>query len=85
MLIGLFRTVFFIIIFYYIFKFIARVVLPLFIANRVNHMRNQGNNLNDYANQKKKEEGKVTIQKGKPSQKITTEDMGEYVSYEEVK
>lgn len=82
---GLLRTIFFLIIFYYVFRFIVKVLFPLFITNRVRKMQNQhfGPSNNNYQHREK--EGKVTIQKNTKSEKKTPDDLGEYVDYEEVK
>ncbi|MCW3807779.1 DUF4834 family protein [Plebeiibacterium marinum] len=85
MIIGFLRTVLLIAIFYYLVKFIGRILLPMFIANRVNKMNNPHVKQKQYAEKMKQQEGKVTIQNGKSNKKMTTDDMGEYVDYEEVK
>lgn len=85
MFVGLLKTIFFLITFYYIFKFIGRILLPLFISRRVNKMTNNQKRQSEFRNQKRRDEGKVTIQKGNKAKKITSSDLGEYVNYEEVK
>ncbi len=81
---GLLRTIFFIIIFYYIFKLIGRYILPYFLASKINKMTSAQQQKNDFINQQKKQEGKVTIQQSHPHEKKTSSDLGEYVDFEEI-
>ncbi|TLX73079.1 DUF4834 family protein [Labilibacter sediminis] len=84
-MVGLIKTIFFLVIFYYLFKFIGRVFLPIFINNRVKKMHEQqfGQTQQNYRQQQ--EEGKVTIQKKVKTNKAATSDIGEYTDFEEVK
>ncbi len=89
MLVGLVKTIFFLLIFYYGFKLIGRIVLPLLVKKGVERMQqNQQNAGANFKEKAKQEEGKVTIKKTQetPSQtnKADLND-GEYVDYEELK
>ncbi len=82
---AFFRTLLLLVVFYYIFRFIGKILVPLFVANRVNKMTgNFGKQQNNYSYQSKKQEGKVTITNAPKHQKMASEDMGEYVKYEEI-
>lgn len=89
MLVGLLKTIFFLLTFYYVFKLIGRFVLPLLLKKGVERMQqNQQNAAANFKERAKQQEGKVTIkhtqQSPKESQKEDLND-GEYVDYEEVK
>ncbi|WP_066632096.1 DUF4834 family protein [Labilibacter marinus] len=88
-LVGFVRTLLFIIAFYYIFKFIGRYVMPYLVAKGLNkmtsRMADQQRKQQNFAEQKKREEGKVTIQATSKKGKKTDADLGDYVDYEEVK
>lgn len=88
MLVGLIRTIFFFLIFYYAFKFIGRYVMPFFLKKGIERMQKQQDNAaNVYKDRAKKKEGTVTIQTSSQSKKSTpvNSDEGEYVDFEEVK
>ncbi|WP_075602730.1 DUF4834 family protein [Saccharicrinis aurantiacus] len=72
------------IVFNFIFRLIGKVFLPMFITNRVNKMTgNQSQQ--DFRRESKRNEGQVTIKKTQEHKKMTPDDMGEYVNFEEVK
>ncbi|MGQ1785268.1 MULTISPECIES: hypothetical protein [unclassified Saccharicrinis] len=48
-------------------------------------MNNQYQKQQNFKEQKKREEGKVTIQKNQKNNKIADPDLGEYTDFEEVK
>lgn len=84
----IFKIILFFIIFYYLFKIVVRVFLPLFIRNRVQKMASAKENAyKDYVHKQKQNEGKVFVTHN-PSEKRSSSkgDLdGEYVDYEEVK
>ncbi|SMO61776.1 protein of unknown function [Saccharicrinis carchari] len=82
---GLLKTIFFILVFYYLFRFIARVIVPFLLGRQMNKMNNHYKREQSFKTQKKREEGKVTIQKKHKSPKKVSPDVGEYIDYEEVK
>lgn len=84
----IFKIILFLIIFYYLFKIVVRVFLPIFIRNRVQNMASHKENAyKEYVHKQKQNEGKVFVTHN-PSEKrsSTQSDLdGEYVDYEEVK
>ena len=82
---GLLRTIVIILVFYYLFRFIARLVAPYLLAKGMNKMNDHLKREQSFKAQKKLEEGKVTIQNNRDSEKKISPDLGEYVDYEEVK
>ncbi|WP_363321639.1 DUF4834 family protein [Plebeiibacterium sediminum] len=85
MIIGLLRTFLFLIIIYYLFRFIGRLVLPTLLSKYVNKMTNPNFQKQQYSEGVRNDEGKVTIKQTAPHKKMTSSDLGEYVDYEEVK
>jgi hypothetical protein len=87
MLVGFLRTVLFITMFYYLFKFIGRYLLPFLLKKGVENMqKKQQEQFNRYSDEQRKREGEVTIktnQKPKNSVKESGVD-SEYVDFEEV-
>lgn len=84
----LFRIIIYFILFYYLFRLIFRYLVPLFITRQVHKMQNkQEKAREDYINQRKKEEGKVTIEYNPRSSNTSgkNDQKGEYVDYEEIK
>jgi hypothetical protein len=82
---ALLKTILFLVVIYYLVRFIGRVILPLFIAGRLKNMQNQHFGQYNHSNSKRSKEGEVTIQKQSANKKITSSDMGEYVDFEEIK
>ncbi|WP_159522090.1 hypothetical protein [Sunxiuqinia indica] len=76
-LVNFVKTLFVIIVIYYLIRFVARLVLPLFF-NRPK----QSNNFNNQ--QKSRKEGDVTIEGNKSQGGKFSNDEGEYVDFEEV-
>ncbi len=86
MLVGLLKTIFFLLVFYYLFKIIGQLFMPFLIKRGFAKMQQrQQQAANHYQEKARQEEGKVTVQvnRNKPSGSTGTE--GEYVDYEEVK
>lgn len=83
----IFKIILFLIIFYYLFKIVVRVFLPIFIRNRVQKMASAKENAyKDYVNKQKQNEGKVFVTHNPSEKRSTQSDLdGEYVDYEEVK
>ncbi len=81
---GFLRVVAYIIIFYYIFKFIGRLILPYLLKKGIQRMQEQ-----QYGNyqqtEPQSEPGKVTITKNKTTSHSSASKDGEYVDFEEVK
>jgi len=86
-MVGFIRTLLFIIFFYYLFKLIARFVLPFLIKKGVENMqKKQQQEFDRYREEAAKREGEVIIRtKGKSKSKTKGEDTeGEYIDFEEV-
>ena len=83
---GLLRTIAIIIIVYYVFKFISRYILPLFVKKMVENV--QKKYTEQQQNKYEDSNGKVgeTVIAKKPNEsKESNKDVGDYVDYEEVK
>lgn len=88
MIVGLVKTLFYIIIFYYLFKLIGRIVLPLIVKKGFERMQQQQHNAaSAFRDQARQQEGKVTVHKSSDQRKGRNMDdnEGEYVDYEEVR
>ena len=84
----IFKIILFLIIFYYLFKIVARVFLPIFISNRVQKMASEKENAyKEYVQKQKQNEGKVFVTHNPSDKKSPSKgDLdGEYVDFEEVK
>jgi len=74
---GFFRTLFVIVVIYYLIKILTKYVLPLFI--------NQPKQQQDYRDRRDtKPEGEVTIEKDRYRGGRISKDEGEYVDFEEI-
>lgn len=87
MLLGFLRTVLFILIFYYLFKFIGRYLLPFLLKKGVENMqKKQQDEFNRHSEQQKKREGEVTIKQNQKSQNSVNNSNsdGDFVDFEEI-
>lgn len=84
MLIGLLRTILFIILFYYIIKFLMRLFAPFLIKKVAEKMQQQAQQ--QYGNQQQTsvKEGETVIDKAPRNQRQSKDDVGEYVDFEEI-
>ena len=84
MLIGLLRTILFIILFYYIIKFLMRLFAPFLIKKVAEKMQEQAKQ--QYGNQQQStvKEGETVIDKAPRNQRQSKDDIGEYVDFEEI-
>jgi len=82
---GLLRTIAIIVIVYYVFKFISKYILPLFLQKIVKDVQKKYNE--QQQNQHENTTGKVgeTVIAKKPVEPKSNKDVGDYVDYEEVK
>ena len=88
MLVGFLRTVLFLFVFYYLFKFVGRYLLPFLLKKGVENMqKKQQDKFNSYNDEQKKREGEVTIKQPRKPKSSTTEGEtdSEYVDFEELK
>lgn len=72
------RTVFFVVVFYYLFRFLIRVFAPFFGYQQVN--RSASNKQQRQA----REEGEVRVENPRDNQSKYRRDEGEYVDFEEI-
>jgi len=94
MFVGLFKTILYILFFYYGFKLIARLLAPFLMRYAAKKMQEkfkdqmgQQSTGFDFGQkqQKLKKEGEVHVKsKIKSQEKINTESIGDYVDFEEV-
>lgn len=94
MFVGLFKTILYILFFYYGFKLIARLLAPFLMRYAAKKMQEkfkdqmgQQSTGFDFGQkqQKSKKEGEVHVKsKIKSQEKINTESIGDYVDFEEV-
>jgi hypothetical protein len=81
---GFFRTILIIIIFYYVFKLIGRLLFPIFFKKMVSKFESQ---MKQQGFDQKKEDikvGETTIER-KPTFREPEKHIGEYVDFEEIK
>ena len=73
---------------YYGIKFLGRLLAPVLLKRFAKKMQDRfQQQFNQQYNQPQdtsQEEGKITIEKTKPSTKTKSDDVGEYVDFEEV-
>lgn len=84
---GLIKNIFYIIIFYYVFKFLARLFLPLLVKKVVNkaseNFQKQQQNYQD-ASWKKSPNDDVIYKTDTSDKPRETKKIGEYIDYEEI-
>ncbi|MDB4334756.1 DUF4834 family protein [bacterium] len=84
-MVGFVRTIFFIAIFYYLFRFIGRYLLPRLLASKLKNMQGQQQQRDQrFSENQKQQEGKVTVKTTSKKQDSIPKDKGEYVDFEEV-
>ena len=84
------RTIFFIIAFYYIFRFLAKLFFPMLVKKAVEHaqenMRDQFNQRqNSQSDAFRRRDGEVTIDTSNAPASRETKKVGDYIDYEEIK
>ncbi|MGC1204017.1 MAG: DUF4834 family protein [Flavobacteriaceae bacterium] len=82
---GLLRTIFIIVIVYYIFKVLSRIFAPFLMkyAAKKAEERFGGQFKNQTKQEPLKKEGEISIDK-MPNTKTSNKDVGDYVDYEEI-
>lgn len=83
---GILKTIFYILAFYYIFKFLARLFLPILVKKAVekageNFQRQYQATYTNYSNQAQDEFVNTAPKSDKPRE---TKKVGEYIDYEEI-
>lgn len=88
---GFINTLFYIIVFYYVIKFLAKLFLPLLVKKVVQkagdnfqrqYQQNQQNQSNTW--QKKSNSDEIIIDTSNAKKARQTKKVGEYVDYEEI-
>lgn len=84
------RTIFFIIAFYYIFRFLARLFFPMLVKKAVEHAQeNMRDQFNQYQNTRndayRRQDGEVSIDTSNAAKPRETKKVGDYIDYEEIK
>jgi len=85
---GFLKAIFYIIAFYYIFKFLARLFLPILVKKAVEkagaNFQKQQQNSQDNSWQKRPNNDEVVIDTANAKKSRETKKVGEYVDYEEI-
>ena len=81
---GVLRTIFIIVLVYYLFKVLSRIFAPFLMKFAVKKAEERfGGQFQQEQQEPIKKEGEVTIDKI-PNTKTSNKDVGDYVDYEEV-
>lgn len=81
---GLLRTIFIIVLVYYLFKVLSRIFAPFLMKFAVKKAEERfGGQFQKQQQEPAKKEGEVTIDKI-PNTRTSNKDVGDYVDYEEV-
>jgi len=85
-LMNFIRTILIIVIIYYAFKFIAKLVFPLFFKKMMHTVEKKFNEQQQRSapNQQNVKEGETVIDKAPKQSAKSNNDVGEYVDYEDV-
>lgn len=84
------RTILIIVLVYYAFKFLFRFLFPLLLKRWVDKKTQQFQQQSNYMDSEKakefakQKEGEIKIKTTKKSQKTDTDNVGDYVDYEDV-
>ncbi|MFC2117980.1 hypothetical protein ACFLTI_00120 [Bacteroidota bacterium] len=82
---GLLRTLAILIIIYYVGKFFARYIFPIFLRNYIKKMAPRADINNNFKEEKSKKKGEVTVEyKPESNNKTINKESGDYVDFEEV-
>ena len=82
---GLLKTIFFILVFYYAFKFLARLFAPFLMKKAAETIQKKAQQ--QYGGQQQKTtvpEGETVIDKKPRNQQQSKDSVGEYVDFEEI-
>ena len=83
-MIGLFRFLFWFFLISYILRILARYIFPILLKRYINKKKSQFNQQFNQQDSNLEKEGKVSIKTKPKKSKNDTNDMGEYVDFEEV-
>ena len=82
------QTLFLILLIYLFFKYLGRILAPILLKRFATKMQDrfgqQFNQQNHNQQSPKQQEGKVTLEKTKNSTKTKSDNLGDYVDFEEV-
>jgi bacteriorhodopsin len=80
---GFLRTIFVLILIYYVLKFASKYILPILLKNFIRKAQEQQQNAqgNPRSNAK---EGETIVDKAPKSKKADNNQVGEYVDFEEI-
>ena len=84
MLVGLIKFIFWFFFISYGLKILARIFAPLLMKRFADKMQERFNQQYQNPQNPPQEEGKVTLEKTNASTKIKSDDVGDYVDFEEV-
>ncbi len=83
-MIGLFRFFFWFFLISYILRILGRYIFPILLKRYINKKQSQFNHQFNQQDSTLENEGKVSIKTKPKKSKNDTNDMGEYVDFEEV-
>lgn len=78
------KTLFIIIIFFYVIRLASRYFLPYFIQKKVNSMQDKMNDRYREQQRSSRREGEVTIERNRSGKSSSRQQDGEYIDFEEV-
>lgn len=82
---GLLKTLFFILLFYYAFKFLVRLFAPYLVNKMADTMKKKAEEqFGNYQPKNTVKEGETVIDKAPSKTKSTNSSVGEYVDFEEI-
>lgn len=83
---GLLRTIFVLVLIYYVFKFLARLFAPYLMKKMVNKMQEKASQQynSNHQNTTTVREGETIIDKTPKNAKESNKSVGEYVDFEEI-
>ncbi|MDG2060154.1 MAG: DUF4834 family protein [Flavobacteriales bacterium] len=83
-MIGLFRFFFWFFLISYILRILGRYIFPILLKRYINKKQSQFNQQFNQQDSPIEKEGKVSVKTKPKKSKTDTNDMGEYVDFEEV-
>jgi len=86
---GLLKTIFFLVLFYYAFKFLAKLFAPFLMKKAAETIQKKAAEQYNGSQQQQRQEntvskGETVIDKKPQSQKQSKDSVGEYVDFEEI-
>jgi len=82
--VGLFRTIIFIAVIYFLVRLFTRYILPLILNKKIKDMQQKMHNQQKQQHRTNRSEGDVTIEYENNRNKNHGQNKGEYVDFEEV-